>query len=474
MYDPLERMIDALDASFVPAVPPHACSGDAILEAVYNADNGLSWLWVILRCLNDAPRTPALESYSERAYAKIVEAWPGIVRWMFYLLLCDNDATDYRASAFRTCTQALRMMFIDAEGHAQKEEILSQSRTVNITFHLLRRKDRQTGVFQDTLVSTDLSVISDILHRYCYSGVGRRALTEWLTTASKRTRHAVTEAVVSRALEMALYVGTGKFEAIAIGISAICDVVYRLVQSDRAILSAFQGHDFLAKFTTALYQISETPPTAQHGTSLVALFWRLISGSTGRVIGMALSYAPHPSKGIRRVAAAGMLTCALRCLPHAVQTQDPMVESLFMLLPYLYPPNPILATLSTPRLAAVWNETPSLSGDAHAIWSAIRTVYRRHAETFFEPMNLHIKMCSNLTVRILVSQLFTSCFPSVFHPTLTNIQCQEDFDPSQRRVCQGCRTSVYCSIACQTRDWQMLHSRECRELGDMYSSEQHA
>lgn len=464
VYDPLEMMLDALDATLVPVLPPSVGLGGAMLKVVCNADDGLFGLTVILRCLNFAPRTPALDLYTNRAYAMVIEAWPGIVRWMVYLLLCGNGPTDYGQDPFLRCTQVLRMICYHAKGHAQKEELVSQTHTVDVLFLLLRQKDSETGRFWDRVVCADPSGVSDLLQRFCESGVGGPAIIARLRTVSSETRRAVTEAVVIRALEMVSYLETNNPEAVAISISCILGAIWQLVQSDRTTLRTFLRHNYLAVFATALRQLSETPPTVQQMTSSGPSFWWYVSASVELVIKMALSYARHPSQGIAKVMEAGILTCVLRYLPFANPSRDPVVESLFILLPYLYPPKPFFAILSTQQLAAIWNETPSMPGNALEVWSAIRTISKLHTATFITRKDVRIRMCNNLMVHGFVSLLFV-------YSTLMNSQCQQDSDPSKRKICTGCHTNVYCCATCQEEDWWNLHSRECRSLAEMYTSE---
>ena len=130
-------------------------------------------------------------------------------------------------------------------------------------------------------------------------------------------------------------------------------------------------------------------------------FWYKLACAAQRVIMMAAAYAPNTSKRVANLIQVGLLTCSLRCLPHAGANPDPVVEGLRSFLPYLYTSRALFAIERAPELQSYWSEPPPLLfGGSQEVWPAYMAAITRDREAYVLRGDRSTPMCSNLQVRL--------------------------------------------------------------------------
>lgn len=397
VYDPLQAILDNLDASLIPLVPVVMLNDTLRLSRVSDAVGGLMRMATIFLSVNFGPQTQESELYRDRAYTMVIPKWQEIARWMLYLLSSGHGLDPRRMEAATDSVQtALRMLCHSRlTGNVYQDELLSQSVTASILFLLLGQKDRQTGRFWDTMSSNGF-VICNLLHQYCHSELGRCTVVGRLAVASKKVKRTIVAAILARARETVLHIETTNLHGVATSLIGIVDAVAQLA-NDEAVYRAFEAQNFLVEFIQDLCLLSSA---AQGVRSFDGDNWFKVSYAVAKVVLMAFMHASHPARRIAALIDAGILECASRCLQFTTVSEKQIVGVLRGLLPYLHPSKPFLVGTSDPRQTCFWNDTaPSSLPDSVQIWSAWKMGLEDSAIAFDDWKDAHIGICSNITVR---------------------------------------------------------------------------
>lgn len=397
VYNPLQRILETLDALLIPLVPAGKLTG-ALLKRVHDAANGLLDMASIFAAVNaSSHQSEALDSYKDRAYSMVVPMWDEVARWMLYLLSFEPSAEPEGMNSTGIYVQAaLRMVCAYAKGHAFKEEILSQDITVNVLFILLSQKDQKTGRLWDFgLLTSEADVLCEFLQQYCQSGIGRHAILRRLTTVSRKTRHAVLDAILVRARgavsnDSNLSAKNGL--VVAASVRFVIDTIARLI-TDETICRTFLELDFLSRLTQDL-RLLVTAATPSDDMS----FWSDITSTTTNIVRMAINRTPHSSRHVAKIVDAGILKCVSWGFLLYTTGRDPMVDLVRAMLPYLYIAKAVLARHSAPETAGVLSEEAPRSHAASEVWSAWNLALEDSTIAFVDWKDRPIKMCINVIV----------------------------------------------------------------------------
>ncbi|KAJ3516122.1 hypothetical protein NMY22_g14283 [Coprinellus aureogranulatus] len=99
VYDPLQRILEALDAALIPTVSALKFDGTQ-RKRLRDASEGLIQMLVIFRSLQvqdlegSTLQSKAFQQYLERAFDHVTQKWQDVMKWMLYLLSAGVRAVD--------------------------------------------------------------------------------------------------------------------------------------------------------------------------------------------------------------------------------------------------------------------------------------------------------------------------------------------------------------------------------------------
>ncbi|KAJ3518769.1 hypothetical protein NMY22_g13517 [Coprinellus aureogranulatus] len=411
VYDPLQRILEALDATLIPRVSGLKFD-DALRKKIRDACEGLTEMVVILRSIQDCeqlagpkPEALAREQYLNRAFIMVTQKWPEITKWMLFLLSAGVKLDPDEMRPAISCGQALRFLFTRApKENAYREELLSQDITVNVLFVLLRQKDQTVGRYWDHVpTSSGASMISSLLEQCCLSSAGKRAVGGRLATLSAKARSAVIEAIFGRAHETVLQAKVENFEGATLTLRRIISSVmhlttnqatYRLLDEQNCLNKLSQDFCHLARKASAAEQALAHPLYRPFPRSV----WIELTSAARRLLKIAFQSAPHPSRNVATMIDAGILECSFECLAYARSgpSDESILDVLRALLPYLYSAKAVLTRHSLHHPSAVFHDPAPRAQDAFELWTAWKSILEQSAPAFVGWKDRHTGICCNL------------------------------------------------------------------------------
>lgn len=340
-------------------------------------------------------RSPAVQAYETRYFAMIVENWPGVIRWLEFLLIHTQVRTPGGTEAIvHLCCDLLDTILSSSTENVYKEELATRQCTIDLIYMILCQRERHTA------------------HQYFYipplqarPGEGRckivklfetamgtqtvwNAMGERLMSIHRRTRDAIVWSLVARAEEIAL-----RNPTFTIGVmDTLQSLVYAVsrITVNPWIRNAFRRVNYLASYAYALFALAER---AEHSKVTDQKCWASIAKSAAM-----LSFCAENTSALTDLMEAGhYIACVVLCFRYQASPVE-LLKGLDNVLPYLY--------LSRAyHFANNQNKISSLLEPRRFSTEQESRIYREYARflshvraTHAQGSKLSVNLCSNMKV----------------------------------------------------------------------------
>ncbi|KAJ3533581.1 hypothetical protein NMY22_g7277 [Coprinellus aureogranulatus] len=389
--DILKYSIEHLDGDLIPRVPPLSMNNGARVDALSHttpALHSLDKIFVTLHIHKDSHKT--LKVYNDECYKILVDYWPGIVKWMIYLVTYSGQSNS-PPELMSVCSHLLHVFSIDMEDNVMQKELICRTHVADLIYLILCQADPRTlRYYSIPLGGLQTGCIILKLVQTCFNlDASRDILVLRFNSVGKRTRGTIIRSLVTRTEEiLAAATELHLLGAIA-DLHAIVHIfMFLAVEVD--LHYSPSHHKILETFARALSALSSR---GHREVFEVILFWTQV----GDCVAMLTRCAAQPCypSGMSQLVNGGLLGCVAQSSEHVRNPEwDSQIRTL---LPYLYPSSVYTVAQKCGAVASWLNPIPSdpdqgvssIYVDFHALYECLFEAYERRR-------GRHVSMCSNL------------------------------------------------------------------------------
>ncbi|KAF6747254.1 hypothetical protein DFP72DRAFT_610640 [Ephemerocybe angulata] len=421
---------------------------------------------LVLQALFDGYNIPMVRSFTDDCLRVLIDFWPAIIGWMkgvLFLsarLLADGRSWVTTAEGAGLCAVTLMIILLGAEIYPLKLELMAMPCTADFVILLLCQVHPQTKRHFYLPISesgNEACLIIQVLRLYMESPVSWHVMHTRLRTAKLLTRRTVVRFITVRIEEIVSDSDQTNILSAAKTYMSLAEASSTFLM-DRTLWDAFQKEDFILRYTSALYDLTEK---AQHLGVTDKFLWAHISRSIAtlvRVILQALS--PNPSADLPKMIEGGILECSYICLSHTTLAlfgfkESTAYQALESLQPYLYLSQVFVSAVARGQ-RSLWVDRLECGDECgQEIRRSCQEALSRGRSVYVDRQKCKINMCNNMK-----------------HPKEDEGHDLEGYF-SSLKTCQRCHSVTYCSKECQREDWLAFHSKECPALSLEYSAQKH-
>ncbi|KAJ2920047.1 hypothetical protein MD484_g270, partial [Candolleomyces efflorescens] len=388
---------------------------------------------------------PFLSKYKLACFPLILSRWSSITGWFQTLLWIRY--TDFRGSlsdAGNEFFKGFGMVLASYLGTDCSEELYSMPCTIDFLYFALRQLDFWNG---KTIGKQTSYIILDVINDSLKTDSTRSIMSSRFGTLSKAAQRGIVSSLLSRAKDFGD--AEAKLEQWAPhGVSLVANLTNSLVDMNPSAHRLFHQRNFDFQYSTSLCNLVKKAIASKYQDEQ---FWGFVAGA---VVGIYLNTAHSPNRGNSLAAAVegGLLFCSFACLQKYPGTNH-LVTGAF-------------------RMAK--DATDELCHRYMCISKVYLAVVKWHTQ--LEGLLPALKRIKGLEQLCSVYPESFSQSSGAFVRPRVAVPCNHAPIHSQNsngalKTCSSCRSVVYCSAACQEKDWTQFHKLECPRRTQVYKDQ---
>lgn len=421
---------------------------------------------------------PGVQKFHEQCIQVLVERWTDVLKWMLSLVIVERGHLSRNSDPMvALCAQVLRYTVYQVCPEPSKEEFVAIPATIDFVYFLLCERIGLPSLDYYHYIPythTKPCEIVALLPQVMTSGQGARYLILRLKSSSRKLRHRIVRALVSRPGEIVQM--HARFDSKVVGdrdaILTIQCLILCLAEilQDSFLMDVFLRSRFVHQYMTALFMFGEQlnqrreedKPSVDENNMLWCDFCTALTTLFNSII---VRLCPNPTEVVQQAVKAGLVSSMIFAVKNASSAascpQHGLIEVLHTASNFL-PISRVFRDFTSKIVSGAPELFSHLSDSNEVLGMQIWDRWGQASRTFGRG-DVQVNMCCNLKVRLSV------CVSRV-QPSLTNVLSQHSSElrlpqrGGDLKACSRCQLVVYCSEACQREDWVAFHSQECHQL----------
>ncbi|KAJ3538157.1 hypothetical protein NMY22_g5286 [Coprinellus aureogranulatus] len=426
----------------------------SVEEFAPEAASSLHDLAVIFLALDHATQTKRIKAYRRYALEMLLECWPNATMWIAHFIgtaRLSIGESDGGLTSVLSCVLLLTAIYTGADADPYKAEIVSLPSTADLMCLLLCLKGGSTGLYLTLQSPGETCKICLLFSIVRQSKYGWNAILNLLKCRRPAMREHIFTALISRIRELVLNASkSGFYDSVRSVEHLIAGALH--LGADETLSGVLEAGSFITELSSALCDLAKKAEV--HGVSKPK-FWECLGACIAALVNaITLGRTPQRASNIGKLLRGRIIECAVLCFPHLMNaSEDGLLGVLQRLLPCLY-----ISKVEDVASKGVDRYSWALPLQQVQIRKlniiALRQEYHECIElnkaTFAKRRGKRPNICANL-----------------WHEE----EGPNASSGSSLKTCAGCHGVIYCSVACQTKDWTEFHSKECPALAKNYVEE---